>query len=99
MAPRSKRQSLRAMMFLKGEQMLWKLLIGRCLCDRTQRTEGRPYMNELGGGMSKLMEFVSKQRARFTEKANNVFAFSWAKVFRRWQFMEIVYPQGQNSQH
>jgi hypothetical protein len=73
--------------------MLWKLFTGRCLCDRTRPTEGRAHMNELGGGMRKLTEFVSKQRARFTDETNNVFAFSWAKVFRRWQFMEIVYPR------
>jgi len=40
--------------------------------------------------MRKLEEFVSKERERFSIKDNNIFAFSFGKVTRRWMFLEII---------
>jgi hypothetical protein len=40
--------------------------------------------------LTKLSEFVSAHRARFTIEHDNMFGFSWAKVSRHCGFMEII---------
>ena len=40
--------------------------------------------------MRKLEKFVSKERDHFSIKDNNIFAFSFGKVTRRWMFLEII---------
>jgi hypothetical protein len=40
--------------------------------------------------MTKLSDFISSHRDRFDWKENNIFAFSWAKVTRRLEFLNII---------
>jgi hypothetical protein len=43
--------------------------------------------------MKKLVDFVSTHRERFATEHNNVFAFSFSKITRHWEFLEIIYQR------
>jgi len=40
--------------------------------------------------MTKLSDFIASHRDRFDWKENNIFAFSWAKVTRRLEFLAVI---------